>query len=208
MKYNTFLVTPGACGTHMMARLIGLREHSNGRVAPTTVEAAHATAKYSRHRRNPDIRDADHVIYMYSNPYDTILSFHRRGFFNGPGHCQHIDGDVEYFMKHVSGGCTAEEYLKLPIDSFGIEDHFYSYYNFDDRKYNIMFVKYESLEKTIPEVLKWLNSSHKLSEFKFKKRNSDWTDQPENIKELLEKKFGNHKRFLDTLPDVFYRNKK
>jgi hypothetical protein len=194
MKYNTVLITPGACGTTMMAELVGLRTLNNGQF------------DYRRHRRDPDIRDADHVIYMYSNPYDKILSFHRRGFFSNPAHCQHADGDIEYFMKHTD--CTLEEHLKLPIDPFGIEEHFHNYYNFDDRKYNIMFVKYESLENTIPDVLKWLNSSHRLSEFKFKKRNSDWNDQPENIKELLEKKFGNHKRFLDTLPDIFYKNKK
>ena len=194
MKYNTVLITPGACGTTMMAELVGLRALNNGKY------------DYKRHRRDPDIRDATHVIYMYSNPYDKILSFHRRGFLSNITHCIHVDGDVEYLKKRTD--YTLEEHLKLPIDPFGIEEHFHNYYDFDDREYNIMFVKYESLEKTIPDVLKWLNSSHMLSEFKFKNRNSDWNEQPENIKELLEKKFGNHKRFLDTLPDIIYKSKK
>jgi len=195
-KYNTILITPGASGTFMLKDLVGMETLNNG------------AKSYKRHRRDPNITNADHIIYMYSNPYDTILSYHRRGFINKPEinpHCYNMDGDVNYLLKNKN--LPLENFLSLPKDPFMVEDHFLKYYNFNERKYNIMFVKYESLEKNIIKVLEWLNSSDKLSNFNFKKRNSNWKDQPKKMQELLNNKFGKHKEFLDSIPDIIIKNK-
>ena len=195
-RYNTILITPGACGTFMLADIVGIRILNNG------------AESYKRHRRDPNITNADHMIYMYSNPYDTILSYHRRGFINNPEinpHCLNMDGDVNYLLKNKN--LSLEKFLSLDKDPFMIEDHFFKYYNYNERKYNIMFVKYESLEKNINKVLEWLNSSDKIGKFNFKKRNSEWKRQPIKIKELLNDKFGKHKEFLDSIPDIIIKNK-
>lgn len=192
--YNTVLITPGSSGTNMLANLVGIEKLNNGK------------KNYDRHRRDPDIKGVDKIIYMYSNPYDMIISFHKRGFFNDLQHCKNMYGDVEGLKEKL--GCSLEEYLKFYKDFFKIEDHFFSYYNYEERKYDIMFVKYESIQNNIPFVLKWLNSEHKEEEFVFKKRNSNWKEQPENIKNLLKNKFGDFYDFLDGLPDLFIFNEK
>lgn len=191
MKYKTVLITPGASGTYMLSDLVGINHLNNG------------ILNFNRHRRNPDIKNCSHVIYLYSNPYDTILSYHRRGFTNDIMHCKHMEGDVNFLKKNLTDNLLS--HLNLEIDPFNIKDHFMGYFNFDKRNYKIMFVKYENLDKHINEVLRWLNSEDKISNFFFKKRNSKWGNESEEVKILLKKRFGQHKEFLDKLPSIIYK---
>lgn len=187
--YNTVLITPGAAGTFMMADLIGIKNLNNN------------IQGFNRHQKNPDIKNCTHVVYLYSNPYDTILSYYRRGFMSNIIHCMNMGGDVEFFQKNKTNNLI--EFLKLDKEPFEIEKHFLNYYHFNDRKYKIMFVKYEYLTNHIEKVLEWFNSKEKIKDFSFTERNSKWQNQDDEVKKLLKQKIGSHKDFIDSLPSMF-----
>jgi len=182
------IITPGGAGTYYMKKFLG--EH-------------YSVGRYSAHRRNPEIEGYDKVVYLYSNCYDTVLSYHRRGFLNTPyEHVKNIGGDL---LKIFSQNhWTLKEYISNGIDFFNIDEHFYNWFFNDERKYDVMFLKYESLPQNIERLLDFYDLPKAWSEqFDFKPRTSDYTKVSRAIRRGLYKMYSDHQDFLDLLPNCF-----
>lgn len=185
---NIEIVTPGACGTYYIASLLGIQYNK---------------LNLNTHRRNPSMPKnfKGKIIYLYSNPYDAIISFHRRGFLKKPySHCTHIGGDLKILNQKKEW--TLKEYLSLGIDCFKLQEHFRSWFDFDKRTYDIMFIKYESLPTTIDKLLEWYQLPNLKNNFKFIKRRSNWKEQPKEIIDKLDLVYGEYKNYLNGLAEV------
>ena len=175
------LVSSGGAGTHFLNKMACSLLHPRG-------WKTHATRGHSV--------QAQRIIYLYSNPYDQIISFDRRKFLNEKYHCLNMGGDVKGLMKGVPW--DLDKYLRGGVDHFKIEGHFESWYAVPAAHKKI-FIKYECL----PDVIDELTSLCKLPDWfpkkvkeNFKPRRSDWTDQDEGMQVLLFNMFG---KFYDRL---------
>ncbi len=204
-----YMITHGACGTTMFISLL----KELGSSGPT---GGHYWNQHSRICRetnrgkvqsliglvkNLDIPDHANLVYLYSNPMNALISLTNRGFLNVPNaHCLNMDGDIEGLGSRNSW--TLEEYLDNGIDYFKFQDHFATWFEYSQRRYNIMFVRYESLDRLLPEVMEWWgfdrSNAMRLS---IHARKSDWTQQPEKIRKGLVNMFNHHNDYLLGLDD-------
>ena len=93
--------------------------------------------------------------------------------------------------------------MKDPYEAFHYKEHADGYLYNHSRKYDLMFIKYESLKDTniMNSVKEFWNLSDSHQDFKFKQRSSNWMDCSEEIKELFDKKYGNLMKWYNNLPD-------
>jgi len=181
-----YIITPGACGTHALIDFMGS-----------------SYSKRDHHRRNSNSFQANSkIVYLFANPYDTILSFFRRNDQGGKfleSHCKHMEGNDGYFHKKK---ITLEEFLKDPNDPFMLEDHYLEYVNNVNRNYDLLVVRYDTLKYEGPKsIIDFWGLDIDPSKFKFIKRNSCWTDQSEEIQDLFYQKYGKFKDMYDQLPN-------
>lgn len=153
-------------------------------------------AGWITHSRDPNIENFEpynirKMIYLYGDPYNTILSYHRRGFISDPDakHCRHMNGDYNGLIKFKSR--NLQGFLNNGYDFFRLEDHVNTWMNYTNRKYKIMFVKYESLPQTLPEITKWLGIEDR--QLVPVKRISDWEKSEGKVKDGLHKMFGKYR---------------
>ena len=156
------------------------------------------------HCRNPNYSvfgKGSKVIYLMCNPYDyTISSFTRskEGPFN-ISHTRQCGGDWKYFEDRKDQ--TLEEYLADPYDAFKYKEHADGYLNNFDRQYNLLFMRYEALsEYGIKPLIDFWGLDVDPSIYKFKQRKSDWTQMSDEIKLLLENKYGKVMEWYQNLP--------
>ena len=196
---TNLMITQGCTGTYSIIDVLG--DHFNfGR----------GHGNINHHCRNPN-RDPDRnisfdgskLVYIFCNPYDYVISSFNRGerfniAHNGADQC---NGDYEYFENNI--GQTLVEYLKDPYDAYKYREHAEGYLNNVDRKYSLLFLKYEALsEYGIKPLINFWNLDVNPALYTFKKRKSDWTQQPEEIKELLKSKYGDVMEWYQKLPLV------
>jgi hypothetical protein len=129
------LVSWGGCGTWMLENVL---ENAGLRVDAT-------------HSRDPSCFKEGKVIYIYGNPLDSVLSFKRRNdeSFNNFWFTSHIEN------LGLSGTATWQTIIDGD-DPFGLKDHFDSWYNYDERTYDIVFIKYEDLTEHVDDLAEWL----------------------------------------------------
>lgn len=196
MKQSTsaILITPGAAGSYMMAQLVGGSKYLNGGIE-----------FFNRHHHTGIINNVNKVIYLYSNPYDTILSFHSRKFMDSSNHCTYLGGDVQFLNRNL--GLGLEEFLSLRYDPFFLKQHFNSYYINGGEQYSLMMVKYESLPENIDIVLEWLDRSECRENFNFIPRISKYQEQTKHIQSLLEYTWGDLMQQQSELPNCLIFDK-
>jgi len=190
-----YLFTPGGCGTWALARFLKKMNHP-----PTK----------NTHALGNEIIDklpsSSRILYVYSDPYNAILSFYKRGFLNPPyTHCRHMGGDHDAMISngHYLEAWSLEQFLRNGVDFFNLADHFRSWYTWYDLVPNVLYVKYEHLEIYMPEILHFLKISKNPAKFDFKCRESNWENESEYVRNGLEKMLGRHKKFIDSLPPYF-----
>lgn len=201
---KNFLITQGCTGTYSIINCIG--EYFN-------FGKNHGSINH--HCRNPNLDpdrnisfDESKLVYIFCNPYDyTISSFNRGVKFNEihnrPNQC---DGDYKYFRDRE--GQTLKEYLEDPYDAYRYREHAEGYLNNIDRKYDLLFLRYESLAVYgIKPLLEFWNLDVDPNNYRFKKRKSDWTKEPQEIKDLLHLKYGDMMKWYESLPLVQLFNK-
>jgi hypothetical protein len=126
-----------------------------------------------RHKRNPSGLGSKRVIYLYGDPRNTILSFYRRQFGDGPIHCNNLGIKYDQFFPK-----TIQCYICQDYDAFGLEEHFDNWTALRDRP-NTLLVQYELLENDdyLKRIEEFIGCG--MRKVAFKKRNSDWKDFPQ-----------------------------
>ena len=185
---NYYQVSPGSCGS------CALEELFKGRIN---------TLPWNAHERSaPSPAEGSKVCYLFTDPYNIILSYFRRNFLVSPyDHAHHISGALDVLSERSSWDISS--FLDLPEDPFMLESHFDGWYNHSQRNYDIMFLRYDSLKETLPSLCEWYGyPSGKSLEFTFKPRASDWTKQPPHIQEGLHRMYGSFREKILSLPHV------
>jgi hypothetical protein len=172
---KNFLITQGCTGTYSIIDVLGGRFNNPQINHHCRDSNSNIFVKNSR------------VVYLLCNPYDyTISSFTRskEGPFN-ISHTRQCDGDWEYFEDRKDQ--TLEEYLL----------------NNTDRRYNLLFMRYEALgEYGVKPLVDFWGLDADPSTYKFKQRKSDWTQMSDEVKLLLENKYGKVMEWYENLPLV------
>jgi len=186
---NNFLITQGCTGTYSIIGVLGGRFNN---------------PQINHHCRNANsgvFGKGSKVIYLMCNPYDyTISSFTRskEGPFN-ISHTKQCDGDWKYFEDRNNQ--TLIEYLADPYDAYKYKEHAEGYLNNSDRRYNLLFMRYEALgEYGVKPLVDFWGLEAYPSTYKFKQRKSDWTQMSEEVKLLLENKYGKVMEWYENLP--------
>jgi len=112
-SFTNALVSSGGAGTHFVNNTARTLFHPKG-------WKTHA-------KKNVKQPVPYRIVYLYSNPFDQIISFARRGFLNNHNHIRNMHGDVDNLSKE--GPWILETYLEHGIDYFQIEDHFDTWMN-------------------------------------------------------------------------------
>jgi hypothetical protein len=193
---NNFLITQGSCGTYALKYCMG--EYFNyGYKIP-----------WNTHSNNPNTPPKDsRVVYLFANPYDTILSYFRRDKveFNCNGgflfpHTTNIGGDVDYFKNPENR--IIENFLKDEYDPFFLREHYDKWATYNERNYDLVMMRYEELsENGVSSFIDYWDLPKNL-EFKFRKRSSDWQNEPQEIQDRLKQKYGEYFDAYHSLPLV------
>ena len=135
MKYEFYICSFGGCGSWMLAQYLsryGDVTHIHSRNPPDILQRADCESKHFINEfKSP--RNV-HVIYIYRDPVKAMHSVERRH--DIKAHCKNI----ECSESNVFGMCLLNE------DVFGLEEFFDNYTMTKRRNYNIVCVKYETLE--------------------------------------------------------------
>ncbi len=148
---------------------------------------------------NPDNK----IVYLFSHPFDTLLSFERRGFLeNYDMAVANLQGDFEKYRK-LKISCL-KEYLSHGHDLFMFGHHFNQFYNLPN---NVLFVKYEALRYKINLISRWSNVGIDSDE-PFIDRNSDFTKcDCKTLRGLIDT-HGAWADHYNSLPDYFTNSSK
>lgn len=190
-NYDYRLVSSGGVGSCAVERWVADRLTMKG---------------WSAHQRDPRIEPQGRpvrVLYIVGNPYNQLLSFHRRGFLKAPyTHCRHVAGDVDGLSARDEW--TVEEYVRNGVDYFRLQSHFAGWWEYRARDYEIMFVRYE----TMPHVLDAMRLFFcKTTPFRFEKRVSNVFGEPSAVMEGLVDMYGPFAAQVCKLPDVVVKRR-
>jgi len=161
---------------------------------------------WNEHRRDPAVNINANLLFIYGNPCDATLSFFRRAFMEVPSHVTNIGGDTTGLL--YGRPWTLERYLDNGIDFFQLESHLRGWLMFDQRQYNIMFVKYDALNDNILRILDWLDfPAEAAKHFAFRERASKWRSLSKTQMSQFKNMFGSYIDLQDSLPDVLIKEK-
>lgn len=151
------------------------------------------------HRRDPKIDIPAKIVYVYGDPRNQLLSFFRRGFMRAPyTHCHHVRGNVEDIS--VLPEWTLESYLENGVDYYDLSGHLSGWLNYNQRCYEIMFVRYEAMADKMMDILQFMDIPLMPNGFEFRARSSDWTALPDKHQEQITDMFKGYPGW--NLPDI------
>ena len=93
-----------------------------------------------------------------------------------------------------------ETYLDHGVDLFRLQEHF-DFWRYADGEYPILFVRYETLDRTAPALAKALGLER--PPFEFSKRTSRLGDLDADLRRKLDALYGDFAGELAALPDLF-----
>jgi|2_EtaG_2_1085320.scaffolds.fasta_scaffold05129_1 hypothetical protein len=207
-EFKNYLISPGSVGSTYLENLFG-----------TCIKSV--KTDYNAHERNSNLAifNNSKVCYIFGNPYDIVLSYFRRGFMVLPyQHAGNMAGDVGVLRKTFHGGAlcwfdnkpvfgkhswSLDEYLELNNDPFKLEEHFLNWYRNPDRKYEIMFLKYETSNNHIKELCTWFNIGEKYADkYQRKNRNSNYKNLNNTRLKKMQRLYGDFFDRVESLPDL------
>jgi len=207
-EFKNYLVSPGSVASTYVENLFGARIESPKK-------------SFNAHERNANLSlfNNSRVCYIFGNPYDIVLSYFRRNFLFFPyQHTTNITGDLNALCKvpsivsesfrrpfcwFLKPEWTLDEYLELESDPFKLKEHFLNWYNNPTRKYEIMFLRYETLSENIKELCSWYNLDDGYAEkFQKKTRNSNYKNLNNIRLKKMKRLYGELFDLLESLPDL------
>ncbi len=92
---------------------------------------------------------------------------------------------------------------------FDLEGHFRAWWEHHNRQYDIIFVRYESLQDTdVRRRVAEFMESPRILTYNMSKRASDWRSFSVEHKHALQRLLGDFRDWHATLPDVVYLHRK
>ena len=150
-----------------------------------------------------DIPNDVKIVYLFAHPFDTLLSFERRGFLeNYDMAVANLQGDLEKYRK-LKIDCL-KKYVDCKQDLFMFGHHFNSFYNLPNK---VLFIKYESLSENIKFISRWTDISIDTDE-PFIERNSDFKKCDCSILKGMIDIHGAWADHYNNLPNYFTNNVK
>ena len=140
---------------------------------------------------DPIINEDTKVVYLYGNPYNALLSYYRRSHVSDrtwiQRHCKDLGGQSE----KINPAWSIEDYLDNGEDLLGLESHIDEWLN-TTVNYDILFVEFEEMWNNLEGIFNFLDVDQMyINQFPpMRKRSSDWTIQPQHIKDKLESVYG------------------
>ena len=190
LKY--FVVSYGGVGTHMITPMISesdwlghiIRDRKNGHM-----KHPHHIRTVPRSFKEYGYQGKVKLIYIFGDPINSVLSHFRRRLSHKKSWCQHHCLNVQGDFKKFKVRWGLKEFLKNGDDLFKLEEHFDNWTTVDPEyiDFEYMILKYETAFKYEQEIMKFLNTEIPLN---FRSRNSDWRNEPEEIKEQLVNMYG------------------
>lgn len=144
----------------------------------------------------------DKIVFLYADPRNALLSFHRRDKVKNGWIRQHMK-NLESNIK-IKGQMSMTEVIEK--DGLGLDVHFREWLNFKHPQ--IAFVKYESLHSNIKNLLSFLDLDESISSIfckTFSPRISDYRNIDVNIQTLLHNKYKGLLKLQNSLPDFYIR---
>jgi len=185
----------GRCGTTLMYHYLMKKYKNNGFIKDLNELNKlnfklnfNSNVVYKTHSLNvlvpkPNVK----VLFMFGNIYNTVLSYKKRAWSKNA-------------MKHLS---VEENFNKnyLETNIFEFNRYFKTWYK--SLGYPVMFVRYETLQNNLKEVLQFCGVTNRIDDFpKIIKRQTDWTQQPVPVQKKLIKLYGKDQEFVDKIPDI------
>ena len=143
-------------------------------------------------------------IYVFSDPRTIALSLfpQRSGKLSRPDSVSAASGKPQADPSAIDPGQDWMTGLKQGRDPLQLEEHFDNWFH-ADQPYPVLFVRYESLPDTAPQLARWLGLQRPA--LRLAEGESDWRDLPADEQEALGAVFGNLARRLEALPGLILR---
>ena len=205
---KNILITQGGCGTTSLIPIL----------------QSYIADDVHRHERIPELLENKHptskVVYIFGNPYDTLVSCSGRKFGEDSFLYYHASNLIwdeilpDKKNKHKqlleSDGHprgTAEEilesYLDVEQDCFDFENHYSRWKHKKDRTYSIRFVRYEGLlQHGISLFNEWWDVNIPENVWSPRQRNADYTNLNKDVFSKLESMYGDWFEKYQSLPLV------
>lgn len=159
------------------------------------------------HYKVPDFQSMtseDHVIYLYGDPVDAVLSFFGKDMKDGNFIKQHC-GNLQVPPVTTS----IQDYINNGQDAFGLFNHFVKYRNIllDDtpREQKIIFIHYDALWNDTDEFLSYINLLYKKRDFPAKRKRTEKPWVTKEIRDGLEDIYSDMKKKMSELPKLVCR---
>ncbi len=153
---------------------------------------------YSRHQRMVDFKKQnDKFVYIYNNPIDILMSFHRRGFLNEKNAVIYLQGDVSF-----KPPMNLEQIADNGIDYFNFQNHFDRFFS---QKNKGLFIKFETLDKGWDEIEKFTGLKRK-TDFVWKEKVSHTDKYSKKTIDKLNLMYSSWFEKYNKLDSIFYNN--
>ena len=207
---DKIFVTPGSCGT---TTLLGkFRE-----ISSTYLKDVHVHERDAK--KVSDENPSGKVIYLFANPYDTLISYARRYnfllfasfnlgcemFMKSEDHkLKKIFTEQPDFFEKNDWEYILETYLDLNQDTFNLKHHYDQWKNTKINKLPTRFIRYEGLlEGGLHLFQSWWNCDVlKGHRFQNVPRRSNYDNLSSTLKNKLEKMYGDWFNQYYSLPEV------
>jgi hypothetical protein len=175
------LITQGATGTHAVERALG--------------DNLHRPRNWNHHQRNPDheqFEGVDKVVYLFCNPYDHLLSLFRNcQSYNywAVDHTKNCGGNWDWFAHFAAmfDPTDLNTFLTVPGDPIMYREHAAGYIR-GGHSYDLLVCRYEILEENgLAPICDFFGIE--TPDWEFKQRNSNWEEEPTELRQLLHRKY-------------------
>jgi hypothetical protein len=198
------IYSPGGCGTQYMRRyLTECYWDYRCNLIPETNADSHAPfcdRLVSRSR-------SQRTVYLFSDPYDAVISFFRRREKLGDhwvrAHSKHLGGAYQQLSAEYNLG----QFLANGRDLLGLVENVQSWLN-ASLPTPVIYVKYEGLsqENNQKRLLRFLGVEESAWQpLQWRPRNSSWEEYPEHIAGRLEFLYGTLRERYLQMPDIVIR---
>jgi hypothetical protein len=181
----------GGCGTtslcdHLLAA---------GADLPTTRDCF--PFKHMRFPPDPqDVPTGFRVVYLYGDPRNAVLSFHRRWRLEATYGFLHLEQPPEETKPRLA---TLEAFLEAGVDELQLEDHLERWLRHEPG-YPVLFVRFESLAEAWPTIREFVGLPEEFPPIEVKDRSSDWQSLPQPLRSQIDRLYGDLARRIEDWP--------